>query len=59
MSIAFREGLKIPAPALNDIILAANQDIRQVRVHTDWCYTCMATELSLLDLLGPASVCQH
>ncbi|XP_028657805.2 replication factor C subunit 1 isoform X1 [Erpetoichthys calabaricus] len=30
MSIAFKEGLKIPPPALNAIILAANQDIRQV-----------------------------
>ncbi|KAG2465355.1 RFC1 factor, partial [Polypterus senegalus] len=30
MSIAFKEGLKIPPPALNEIILAANQDIRQV-----------------------------
>ncbi|XP_062580287.1 replication factor C subunit 1-like [Saccostrea cucullata] len=30
MSVAFKEGLKIPPPALNEIILAANQDIRQV-----------------------------
>lgn len=30
MSIAFKEGLKIPPPALNEIILGANQDIRQV-----------------------------
>ena len=30
MSIAFKEGLTIPAPAVNEIILAANQDIRQV-----------------------------
>ncbi|KAL4640340.1 replication factor C subunit 1 isoform X2, partial [Arapaima gigas] len=30
MSIAFKEGLKIPPPALNEIILASNQDIRQV-----------------------------
>ncbi|MBN3281955.1 RFC1 factor, partial [Polyodon spathula] len=30
MSIAFKEGLKVPPPALNEIILAANQDIRQV-----------------------------
>lgn len=34
MSIAYREGLKIPPPALNDIIQAANQDIRQVRNRT-------------------------
>lgn len=33
MSVAFKEGLKIPAPALNDVIAAANQDIRQVGVH--------------------------
>ncbi|KAK6324405.1 hypothetical protein J4Q44_G00037470 [Coregonus suidteri] len=30
MSIAFKEGLKIPPPALNEMILASNQDIRQV-----------------------------
>uniref|UniRef100_A0A8B9J6A1 Replication factor C subunit 1 n=1 Tax=Astyanax mexicanus TaxID=7994 RepID=A0A8B9J6A1_ASTMX len=30
MSIAFKEGVKIPPPALNEIILASNQDIRQV-----------------------------
>ncbi|XP_061178272.1 replication factor C subunit 1-like [Saccostrea echinata] len=30
MSVAFKEGLKIPPPALNEIIMAANQDIRQV-----------------------------
>ncbi|XP_061763209.1 replication factor C subunit 1 isoform X4 [Nerophis ophidion] len=30
MSLAFKEGLKIPPPALNEIILASNQDIRQV-----------------------------
>ncbi|KTF86469.1 hypothetical protein cypCar_00011594 [Cyprinus carpio] len=29
MSIAFKEGLKIPPPALNEVILASNQDIRQ------------------------------
>ncbi|XP_063166845.1 replication factor C subunit 1 [Candoia aspera] len=30
MSIAFKEGLKIPPPAMNELILAANHDIRQV-----------------------------
>lgn len=30
MSVAFKEGLKIPPPAMNEIILSANQDIRQV-----------------------------
>ncbi|CAL8389260.1 unnamed protein product [Arctogadus glacialis] len=30
MSIAFKEGLKIPPPALNEIILASNHDVRQV-----------------------------
>uniref|UniRef100_A0A8C0GQN3 Replication factor C subunit 1 n=1 Tax=Chelonoidis abingdonii TaxID=106734 RepID=A0A8C0GQN3_CHEAB len=38
MSIAFKEGLKIPAPAMNEIILAANQDIRQVLHNLSmWC----------------------
>uniref|UniRef100_K7FN75 Replication factor C subunit 1 n=1 Tax=Pelodiscus sinensis TaxID=13735 RepID=K7FN75_PELSI len=38
MSIAFKEGLKIPAPAMNEIILAANQDIRQVLHNLNmWC----------------------
>ena len=36
MSIAFKEGLTIPAPAVNEIILAANQDIRQVRNSIDF-----------------------
>lgn len=30
MSIAYKEGLTIPPPAVNEIIIAANQDIRQV-----------------------------
>ncbi|XP_031416059.1 replication factor C subunit 1 isoform X1 [Clupea harengus] len=30
MSICFKEGVKIPPPALNEIILASNQDVRQV-----------------------------
>ncbi|XP_033727774.1 replication factor C subunit 1-like [Pecten maximus] len=30
MSIAYKEGLKIPPPALNEMILAANHDVRQV-----------------------------
>ncbi|XP_072318368.1 replication factor C subunit 1 [Eucyclogobius newberryi] len=30
MSITFKEGIKIPPPALNEIILASNQDVRQV-----------------------------
>lgn len=32
MSVAFKEGLKIPPPAMNEIILSANQDIRQVTI---------------------------
>lgn len=32
MSIAYKEGLKVPPPALNEIILASNQDIRQVKI---------------------------
>lgn len=34
MSIAFKEGLKIPPPAMQEIILAANQDIRQVSANS-------------------------
>ena len=30
MSLAFKEGLKVPAPAIQEIILASNSDIRQV-----------------------------
>ncbi|MEQ2290863.1 hypothetical protein AMECASPLE_007285 [Ameca splendens] len=30
MSIAYKEGIRIPPPALNEIILASNQDVRQV-----------------------------
>ncbi|XP_032418854.1 replication factor C subunit 1 isoform X2 [Xiphophorus hellerii] len=30
MSLAYKEGIKIPPPALNEIILASNQDVRQV-----------------------------
>ena len=30
MKVAFREGLKIPPPAMEQIIIGANQDIRQV-----------------------------
>ena len=31
MSVAFREGVKIPPSALNDVILGAGHDVRQVR----------------------------
>ena len=31
MSIAYKEGIKIPPPALNEMILASNQDVRQVK----------------------------
>uniref|UniRef100_A0A8C3E5H1 Replication factor C subunit 1 n=1 Tax=Corvus moneduloides TaxID=1196302 RepID=A0A8C3E5H1_CORMO len=38
MSIAFKEGLKIPPPAMQEIILAANHDIRQVLHNLNmWC----------------------
>uniref|UniRef100_A0A5F8GR81 Replication factor C subunit 1 n=1 Tax=Monodelphis domestica TaxID=13616 RepID=A0A5F8GR81_MONDO len=38
MSVAFKEGLKIPPPAMNEIILAANHDIRQVLHNLSmWC----------------------
>ena len=39
MSIAFKEGLTIPPPAVNEIILAANQDIRQVSIKLIWATT--------------------
>uniref|UniRef100_A0A8C3U455 Replication factor C subunit 1 n=1 Tax=Catharus ustulatus TaxID=91951 RepID=A0A8C3U455_CATUS len=56
MSIAFKEGLKIPPPAMQEIILAANQDIRQV------IFLCIKIRLLLLDRakkdikLGPFDV---
>ncbi|KAG8453595.1 hypothetical protein GDO86_000287, partial [Hymenochirus boettgeri] len=38
MSVAFKEGLKVPPPAMNEIILGANQDIRQVLHNLSmWC----------------------
>ncbi|XP_036618227.1 replication factor C subunit 1 [Trichosurus vulpecula] len=38
MSIAFKEGLKIPPSAMNEIILGANHDIRQVLHNLSmWC----------------------
>ncbi|XP_030047166.1 replication factor C subunit 1 isoform X2 [Microcaecilia unicolor] len=38
MSIAYKESLKIPPAAMNEIILAANQDIRQVLHNLSmWC----------------------
>ncbi|XP_010217495.1 PREDICTED: replication factor C subunit 1 [Tinamus guttatus] len=38
MSIAFKEGLKIPPPAMHEIILSANQDIRQILHNLNmWC----------------------
>ncbi|XP_052055540.1 replication factor C subunit 1 isoform X2 [Apodemus sylvaticus] len=38
LSIAFKEGLKIPPPAMNEIILGANQDVRQVLHNLSmWC----------------------
>jgi replication factor C subunit 1 len=33
MSICFKEGIKVPPEALNDIITGANHDIRQVLHH--------------------------
>lgn len=37
MSLAFKEGIKIPPPALNEIILASNQDVRQVKTKMSFC----------------------
>ncbi|XP_078255949.1 replication factor C subunit 1 isoform X2 [Rhinoraja longicauda] len=40
MTVAFKEGLKIPPPAMNEIILAASQDIRQILHNLSmWCAT--------------------
>ena len=33
MSMAYKEGLSFPPAALNKVIVAANQDVRQVRMH--------------------------
>lgn len=33
MSVCFKEGIKVPSEALNDIITGANNDIRQVLHH--------------------------
>lgn len=33
MSVCFKEGIKVPPEALNDIITGANHDIRQVLHH--------------------------
>lgn len=49
MSIAFKEGLKIPPPAMQEIILAANQDIRQVSAHSASVSTQKACHLQVLE----------
>lgn len=46
MSIAFKEGIKNLAPALNEIILASNQDVRQVRNRRDGASTQMLPSLT-------------
>ena len=33
MSMAYKEGLSFPPAALNKVIVTANQDVRQVRMH--------------------------
>jgi len=40
MSMAYKEGLTFPPAALNKVIVAANQDIRQVWLH---CYSLSQT----------------
>ena len=35
MSIAYKEGIKISPQALHEIIVASNQDIRQVQLMTN------------------------
>ena len=49
MSIAFKEGLKIPPPAMQEIILAANQDIRQVSASSASVSIQRACHLQVLD----------
>jgi len=34
MSLAFKEGIKIPTQAMEQIVTGANQDVRQVRART-------------------------
>ncbi|KAM6151735.1 LOW QUALITY PROTEIN: replication factor C subunit 1-like [Rhynchocyon petersi] len=47
MSIAFKKGLKIPPPAMNEIILGANQDMRQVLHNLSmWCAQSKALTLT-------------
>jgi len=38
MSMAFKEGVSFPPAALNKVIVAANQDIRQVSLY---CYSAL------------------
>jgi len=33
MSMAYKEGVSFPPAALNKVIVAANQDVRQVTMH--------------------------
>lgn len=49
MSIAFKEGLKIPPPAMQEIILAANQDIRQVSANSTSVSIRRACHVQVLD----------
>lgn len=49
MSIAFKEGLKIPPPAMQEIILAANQDIRQVSANSTSVSIQRACHIQVLD----------
>lgn len=54
MSLAFKEGIKIPPPALNEIILASNQDVRQVKKTNFKIHTEVTT---LLATLSPVRLC--
>ena len=44
MSVTFKENIRVPPPALHEIILAANHDIRQVRY---MCVVCLYLFVSL------------
>lgn len=52
MSIAYKEGIKIPPPALNEIILASNQDVRQVNKSLENVLLCLCLPVSLLTSAG-------
>lgn len=65
MSVAFKEGLKIPPPAMNEIILSANQDIRQVTIRilnlnilcVGWFMCTFLSKMSLFGVCNSMHLC--